>query len=691
MKTKRSFFGKSALLAIVVIALIFGSCPEEPAGSESTVETVTVSPDSPSIALGGQQQFSATVTGKNNPVQTVTWSVSGNDKPETVINPTGLLSVAADETSAALTVRATSTFDTSKSGTATVTVLSDGNGIPPEEKTTEELWDSWADPASGVTITHSVANDGVVTVTVGGTAVSDRWKADAQYQYTVQKDTTYTYVFEAWTAPGYGNRTLNVQYYGGGDIIPTVGPPYLGKWQVITEERQTYTITGTITGNPATNSGVTLLQFQCADQLGTFYVKVISITQQTDGSISDFIYSEDSSTITITGYTGASDAVEIPSTINGKPVVSIGDNAFGGDYIEWSGTYTGRLTSVTIPDSVTTIGAGAFVGNRLTSVTIPNSVTTIGQGAFGANQLTSVTIGNSVTTIGDYAFQSNQLTGVTIPDSVTTIGNYAFASNQLTSVTIGNSVTSIGIYAFVLNRLTSVTIPNSVTTIEQGAFGGNQLTSVTIGNSVTTIGNSAFGGNPLTNVSVDSGNTAYIAKNSFLLTIDEKMLLYYYGSEKNVTIPDSVTAIGDYAFSSNELTGVTIPDSVTTIGDRAFSNNKLTSVTIGNSVTTIGYEAFLGNQLTSVTIPNSVTSIGEAAFYNNQLTSVTIGNSVTTIGGHAFDDNQLTSVTIGANVTISSYAFPGNFYTVYNDGGKEAGTYTCTGYGNNSVWSKEED
>ena len=145
----------------------------------------------------------------------------------------------------------------------------------------------------------------------------------------------------------------------------------------------------------------------------------------------DFRYTEDGSTVTITGYTGNGGAVNIPSTINGKPVVSIGNFAFGYN----------QLISVTIPDSVTTIGDCAFLYNQLTSVTIGNSVTTIGDHAFYNNQLTSVTIGNSVTTIGSYAFYGNKLTSVNIPNSVTTIGDYAFSDNLLTSVTIGANVT----------------------------------------------------------------------------------------------------------------------------------------------------------------------------------------------------------------------------------------------------------
>ena len=120
--------------------------------------------------------------------------------------------------------------------------------------------------------------------------------------------------------------------------------------------------------------------------------------------------------------------------------------------------------------------------DSLTSVTIPNSVTSIGDYAFsGCSSLTSVTIPNSVTFIGYSAFQfCSSLTSVTIPNGV--IGEYAFwKCRSLTSVTIGNSVTSIGDYAFEeCSSLTSVTIPNSVTSIGSGAFSYcSSLTSVT--------------------------------------------------------------------------------------------------------------------------------------------------------------------------------------------------------------------
>lgn len=144
------------------------------------------------------------------------------------------------------------------------------------------------------------------------------------------------------------------------------------------------------------------------------------------------------------------------------------------------------LTSVTIPNSVTSIGEGAFQNcTSLTSVTIPNSVTSIGNSAFGScSSLTDVIIGNSVTSIGNYAFESCEaLASITIPDSVTSIGYGTFkACTALTSITIPNSVTEIGGGAFATcSGLTNVTIPNSVTSISEFAFSGcTSLTNVTI-------------------------------------------------------------------------------------------------------------------------------------------------------------------------------------------------------------------
>ena len=143
------------------------------------------------------------------------------------------------------------------------------------------------------------------------------------------------------------------------------------------------------------------------------------------------------------------------------------------------------ITSITIPNRVTSIGDYAFNSTGLTSITIPDSVTSIGYGAFElCSGLTSVTIGNGVTSIGDSAFQNCRgLTSITIPNSVTSIGNQAFYNcTSLTSITIGNGVTSIGRSAFLgCSGLTSVTIGSGVTSIVSKAFYNcTSLTSITV-------------------------------------------------------------------------------------------------------------------------------------------------------------------------------------------------------------------
>ncbi len=284
-----------------------------------------------------------------------------------------------------------------------------------------------------------------------------------------------------------------------------------------------------------------------------------------------------------------------------------------------------------------TLGKYMFYDCGLTSIKIPNSVTSIGDWAFYyCSGLASVTIGNSVTSIGHGAFSDcSSLTSVTIPNSVTSIDDYAFSYCQsLTSVTIGKSVTSIGESAF---------------------YNCSSLTSVTIGKSVTSIGDYAFiYCQSLTSIAVEEGNAYYHMDGSCLIETASNKLIRGCNLT-SVTIPNYVTNINDGAFGGcSSLTSIDIPNSVTSIGIGAFEDcSSLTSVTIPNSVTSIGGWAFSGcSSLASVTIPNSVTSIGNWAFcYCQGLTSVTIGESVTSIGKSAFSDCSAITKLVSLNTT----------------------------------------
>lgn len=222
---------------------------------------------------------------------------------------------------------------------------------------------------------------------------------------------------------------------------------------------------------------------------------------------------------------------------------SIGSEAFGS---EMYNNY--ELTHVTIPDTVTTIGAYAFGGcSALESVTIPNGVTEIGYGAFSScSALTSVTIPESVTIIGNFAFQlCSALESLTISDGVTTIGEYAFNQcSTLENITIPNSITKISDCAFSgCSSLKNITFSDNVTEIGYGAFMScSALTSVTIPDSVTTIGDVAFA---------------------------------YCSALENVTIPDSVTTIGKYVFKDCPISSsVVMSEYISKIGNYSLEESK---------------------------------------------------------------------------------------------------------------------
>ena len=398
----------------------------------------------------------------------------------------------------------------------------------------------------------------------------------------------------------------------------------------------------------------------------------------------------------IFGASNSSDNYCVPTSL--KEVIITGGNSIGNS--AFYNCY--QLTSVTIPNSVTSIGRSAF--RDCTSLIIyceassepsgwnldwnysncpvvwncnNNDVATDGyiytviDGIRYALKSNKVTVAKQprsikeanipasivykgqtylVTSIGDDAFYGcTSLTSITIPKRVTSIGEDAFRGcSSLISITIGDSVTSIGSSAFYnCSNLASITIPNSVTSIGSYAFYNcTSLTSI----SLPFVG-ATLNGTSCTHFGYIFGASSYYDNNDYVPTSLKEVI---------ITGGNSI-GIGAFYYCSR-LTSITIPDSVTSIGSSAFYNCfRLTSITIPKRVTSIGEDAFCGcSSLISITIGDSVTSIGSSAFYNcSNLASITIPNSVTSIGEDAFYNcSSLTSVTIPNSVTsIGSYAF----------------------------------
>ncbi len=389
----------------------------------------------------------------------------------------------------------------------------------------------------------------------------------------------------------------------------------------------------------------------------------------------DFSYTIADGAAQITGYIGTGGAATIPATLEGVPVTSIASYALSG---------VDTITSIIIPDSVTSIGEYAFQSSGLTDVTFGSGVTEIGIGVFSScASLASITIPAGVTSIGDYAFQSSGLTSIVIPDGVVSVGASAFQGcSGLASVTIGSGITDISASMFAdCSSLTSITIPSTITSLGNYAFQNSGLTSVSIPDSVSAIGSFVFNGcSGLTAITVGAGNANYSTQNGVLFNKNKTTLIVFPGGKSGTyTILASVTSIEAYAFAGCAfLTSVSIANSVTTIGDYAFQGAGLSSVTFGTGLGSISPGMFSNcASLTSITIPASVTSINDYAFQNSGLTSIIIPNTVSSLGYYVFDGcSNLSSVTIGSGlqyiydnvfsntVSLASITIPDNIISI---------------------------
>ena len=448
--------------------------------------------------------------------------------------------------------------------------------------------------------------------------------------------------------------------------------------------------------------------------------------------------------------------IDIPDTVTsgGQPytVTAIGVSAFG--------SFSTRInvSSVFIPATVRSIGSHAFIYcNALTTVTFAegSQLKSIGSNAFWGSEhlyprFKEIKIPDSVETIGNGAFRHCQnLERITLPSALQTLSNGTFyGCAALSEVTFPASLKTIEKSAFGYCRnLSEVKLPASLTTIQSYVFNGcsalktvfydgslaqwnhitankdadNDADKDVLGYSCPSL---VTGDYTAQFISVKDDPFAYPPPKTVTIT-------KYTGTESTVILPSTisswpVTKIGEDALKDNTtITSVTIPDSVTEIGSNAFAGcTNLTSVNYagdwsnltiqsgnpavqdaaneqlfdfefilnntavivtrykgtaadvtipsrykGKPVTTIGHAAFHDSAVTSVTIPDSVTSISDDAFgFCSQLTNISIPNSVTYIGFSAFNScTSLKSITLPSSLsTIQSYAFYncGNLETI---------------------------
>ena len=303
-----------------------------------------------------------------------------------------------------------------------------------------------------------------------------------------------------------------------------------------------------------------------------------------------------------------------------------------------------NLSEVYLSDTLTNIGVSAFSDcSSLKAIDIPGTVDVIESFAFGwCSNLVDLVIGNGVREIGYGAFASctslegNGEAGLVIPDSVKTIGDSAFWKTGIRRLTLPKGV-DIAHWAFAQcsnleyvniggevlmappkkkllakGRLLGATPSNpDAISIGKDAFSGNKkLESVTIGSAVEDIGGGAFSGCPnLTTVTLQN-NDNFVIEDGVLLTKDRAALVSVYGSNTSVTVPNSITAIQEFAFANDEtLTNAVLQSGVTTIGEGAFSNATVfASITIPASVTMIGANAFCDTALATVYVAKGDTA-----------------------------------------------------------------------------------
>lgn len=353
-------------------------------------------------------------------------------------------------------------------------------------------------------------------------------------------------------------------------------------------------------------------------------------------------------------------------------ITSIGDRAF---------EYCSSLVNLNIPKGVKTIGTKAFLScsSWTGEVDLPQ-ITVLPQQVFHhCRNLKRLTFATGITSIGEEALANcGGLGALTFDEGLTSIGQKAFYWSSITELHLPESLKSLSYWmCYNCENLQKVTLPNSLTEIAEGAFKScKQLTEINIPTALTTIRETAFDGCAmpkelnLSNVTTIEGyafrNCTQLTKVILAKTL-ESIPVWAFGSctsLADVTWPQNLKTISYYAFYEAPIATLQLPETVTSIGDKAFSNNKaitrfvfpkhvgkvlstfsgctnLTEVVLPEDATEIYKEAFMGTGIKQIIIPEGYTTIMEEAFKScPQLETIVLPSTLTTFkGGYHFQNS----------------------------------------------------
>lgn len=394
-------------------------------------------------------------------------------------------------------------------------------------------------------------------------------------------------------------------------------------------------------------------------------------------------------TYAVTGYSNSdATAVEIPATYNGKAVSTIANKAFymkfkissvtiaeGITTLGDSAFYYAPVTKLTIPDSVTNWGNNVFAKcTKLETVVLGKGLTALPNNMFkGCTNLQSVTIPDTVQSIGQYAFAETALTELTLRSPTITFDKYAFQKAQsLEKIVFAEGVETIGAklsnYAFEdCVNLKEVQLSSTVTSVSSYFWSSmDSLSAIKVAED-----NAEF--RAVDGILYDKGNSSIVLVPKCVkgvvnvaegtTTISERAFAYCQEITQ-INLPDTVTSVGQYAFLATNITSMSFPDSVKTIGDNVFSKcTNLNLVHIGKDVTNInnmfgGLEISLdtltvsADNATYKSVNNGLLSKdGTKLYYANKLGEIPQG--VITFGDYAFENHsEITNITIPEGVKI---------------------------------------